>query len=186
MALTPNAEHVDQGVAKLLDQFRSQPGIVAILSAWLEQVQTFEDDAQDVAAGLNVDSASGYQLDVLGILVGEERQNLTDAQYRVRIKSRIGINISNGHADELLRIMTATLGTVVTMQEYAPAAFELYSVITNGNLLDEVAGVLRALRPAGVKGQLTYAGTTAFPIFQYDGAAGTGYDGTATYRQTIE
>lgn len=184
MPVTTNTNHVSEGLARLIATLRKPTSVSALLQAFLERVQDLENDIADVRDGLNVDTAADYQLDILGAIVGEPREGRTDAAYRIRIKARIRINRSNGHPDEVLEIMTSILNTPVTMKEFANAAFELYALITDTAILGEVSAVLRQIKPAGVRGTLTYhdAGTK----FVYDGAAGSGYDGAATYSDTID
>lgn len=184
MTLVKNTVHVTEGLAKLLGQYKDATDLRALFSLLLTQVQTIENDAADVIKGISVTTAANYQLDIIGAIVGEPRQGRTDAQYRPRILSRIGINISNGHPDEVLEIMTATNGgKPFTLQEYQPAAFELHGDIDPAQLND-VLGVLRELRPAGVQAYVTYALPSPSITFRYDGPDGTGYDSTAEYATT--
>jgi hypothetical protein len=182
MTVTQKTTHVVEGLAKLLGQFSGSVNLRNLLTILLTQVQSIENDVAAVAAGLTVSTATNYQLDIIGAIVGEPRAGRTDASYRPRILSRIGINISNGHPDEILEILTATLGHSVTLTEYAPAAFEIYTLVADPSVLADVVSVLTSLRPAGVSGYFTWhpSGT----VFQYDGAAGTGYDGVAQYSNT--
>lgn len=184
MTVTKNNAHVTEGLARLLGQFSNASDLRSLLALLLGQIQSLEDDASDVAAGLTVSTATNYQLDIIGAIVGEPRQGRSDVQYRPRILSRIGINISNGRPDELLEIMTATNGSSFTLTEYQPAAFELSGAIDVAQLND-LLDILAALKPAGVDAHLTYWIAPMTVRFQYDGANGTGYDATAEYITTV-
>lgn len=184
MTLVKKTVHVTEGLAKLLGQYKDATNLRTLMQILLGQVQTIENDSADIAMGMNVSTAANYQLDIIGAIVGEPRQGRTDAQYRPRILSRIGINISNGHPDEVLEIMAATNVNPLTLTEYQPAAFELRGVIDLAQLNDLLA-ILAALKPAGVGAYLTYW-IAAMPIrFKYDGVDGTGYDATAEYVTTV-
>lgn len=183
MTVTQKTTHITEGLARLLGQFSGSSNLRNLLTILLTQVQSIENDVAAVAAGLTVSTATNYQLDIIGAIVGEARAGRSDASYRPRILSRIGINISNGHPDEILEIMTATLGHSLTLTEYPPGAFELRTYIDPSAIAD-VMDVLGDLKPAGVRAYVTYSPPPPIIVFQYDGAAGTGYDGAAQYSTT--
>lgn len=80
--------------------------------------------------------------------------------------------------------MSSILGTTVTMREFAPAAVELYGLITDLSILEDVSAILRLLKPSGVRMTLTHR--PAGNIFAYDSGAATGYDSSAQYASTID
>lgn len=65
----------------------------------------FELAAQQVLTQRSVDNAIGAQLDVLGRLVGQPRNGVTDdALYRRYVRARIAANVSDGTIEDAIRI----------------------------------------------------------------------------------
>src|SRR5688572_13994483 len=105
MALTKIADHVEQGLRLLLDQYKDKPRLTALLSSYLNRVQELEDAAWDVRIKRFVDDAVGAQLDGIGRIVGELRQGRDDVTYRLFILARIRVNLSFGHADDVIDVL---------------------------------------------------------------------------------
>jgi hypothetical protein len=118
--------------------------------------QRLEDAAQQVLAGYQLDSAIGAQLDVIGLLVGQERAGLSDSNYRRYIRARISANRSSGTVEEILQVIGLVLNDLtatLVMQPQPPASFALRvdDVAVNDDIAGIVVSFLRESASAGVR-----------------------------------
>lgn len=113
--------YVEQGKERLLQQFKDQPNIEAILESFLGGLDSTREAAMAVLAFMDIDNVDGAILDILGKIVGETRKGNTDSTYRENIKIRIFLNSSKGTPDELLEILDLlTDSTKIQMYEHFP------------------------------------------------------------------
>lgn len=123
--LTHYRDHVEQGLSRLLWQFKDKPRIAAWTRSYLRQVQLLEDAAWDVLIKRWIDYAEGVQLDVIGKIVGELRAGRVDAIYKTFIHARVRINRSQGSTGDVLDVFQIISTTPAIFAEYAPAALFL-------------------------------------------------------------
>lgn len=144
-------DHEDQGVALFIDQFKGKPRLEAWAKAYLRQVQRLEDACWDVLLMRNLDKSVGVQLDTIGLLVGELRQDRNDTKYRRFIRARVRINRSKGNTKDVLGVLGIITSTPLHFKEFQPACLYIE--------LDEIAdedpvllyGQLRDTKAGGVK-----------------------------------
>jgi hypothetical protein len=119
-------DHVERGLANVLSQFRLATKLRAIIAAILEEVQIAEDTLADLAVGLTVDGAQGAQLDLMGALLGERRDALSDLWYRRFLYARAAIRVCQGTPDEVSQIAATLTGAPVAYSPAYPAGFRLF------------------------------------------------------------
>lgn len=150
-ALPKVLDHADQGVARLLTQYRRRPLIDAWARAYLNQVQKLEDACWEVIIARFIDSAVGDQLDMIGRIVGELRHDRIDVTYRVFIRARIRINRSKGNTKDVLDVLNIITAAPLFFREYQPACL----FIQLNQIADEdvvlLYGQLRDTKAGGVK-----------------------------------
>lgn len=107
MLVTEITTHVQDALGRLLQQYQGKPGIAALLSAIVEQIQQLENGMFPIDQGRQIfnGSAVGAQLDGLGQLIGLSRNGLTDAQYLVLLLGTIAEDNSDTTAETLLNIV---------------------------------------------------------------------------------
>jgi hypothetical protein len=109
------ADHATVGLARLIWQYRGDhPRLQAALQAQLDEDDRLEAVLYDVLVGLWPLTAVGTQLDLLGEIVGQERGDLTDDEYRIVILCRILANRSDGRTEDLLGIIDVAGATGTT------------------------------------------------------------------------
>lgn len=125
MSITHNLSYLTEGLGRLLEVFKNRPRIAALLTAWLTECQAVEDAMWSVFVEreLQGGTASGDLLDKIGKIVGEPREVLDDASYRILISARIKANRSSGRREELITIASLlNPGAVISIQDNYPAA----------------------------------------------------------------
>ena len=144
----------------LVSQYADATLLKALLCALIDPIQTLETAVNAIYNQvLNVDAAEGVHLDLLGRIVREARNGLSDYVYRRAIKTRILINRSQGRNPDLIRIARmfedmditgAEVGAFVSVRDVQPARVEVRVIHTPANLPREVHERVRAGKAAGV------------------------------------
>lgn len=97
--------HVTTGLALLISQYKDQPNIEALLTAYLNQVQVVEAGIIQVYNDvLSLDTSIGVQLDICGSILDEARSGDGDNIYRRRLKTKVQVIRSEGTVEDLIGI----------------------------------------------------------------------------------
>lgn len=162
-------DHVAQGVDLLLQQFDKSPKLRALLAAFLSELQLIDDSLADLHDGNFIEQAFGQRLDILGKVVGQQRAQMCDDDYRLWIRARILLNHCQGNAEDIYKILQVVLGEDVTLRidEHPEAVFTL-SVLKVVEKYDMgmILRLINAAKPVGVSAQLKHA--TRDPVFIFD------------------
>jgi hypothetical protein len=143
-------DHDAQGQALLIEQFQGKPRLEAWLRSYLRQVQLLEDATYDVLIKRLLENAVAAQLDAIGRIVGQPRQDQQDDLYRIFIAARIRINRSNGTSKDLLAVL-AIINAIPFLFEDAPPATVVVEFL-EPTAFDPVLllGLLRDTKAGGV------------------------------------
>lgn len=146
-------DHVVVALDRLLEQYRDQPRIASIITAFAEQSQGEEDAFSDLYDGRWIDNAEGKVLDDVGTIVNQPRLGLNDVRYRALIRAKIGQNVSQGDPERVIQVALLLFGaTLVFLQENYPAG---YNVSANQDIPIELINLfyseLDKVDPAGVR-----------------------------------
>jgi hypothetical protein len=158
MSLVEKTTHEAEAVATFLQQFKGKAKLAALLASYVDQVQQLEAVLFDVLASRAIDAAEGDQLDLLGDLVGQDREGRSDSDYRIWIKARIRVNLSSGTGNDIIATVGAILGTAgrVTITELPPAAMRVDVSNALGGTPADVAELISQARGAGIDCNLVY------------------------------
>jgi len=122
--------NVEQGLYRFPTQFDNSPLLQTYLSVYLRSVDILQGNAEEVLEGLRINTATGVQLDNIGSLVGEERLAREDEAYRVAIKTRITLNVSQGTPKDISAAAKAlSSSSKIRLWEHYPASV----VVSVGN-----------------------------------------------------
>jgi hypothetical protein len=173
MPLTKIDDHVEEGLALLLGQYKGKPRIAALLTVYLRRVQELEDAIFDVLVKRLIDNATGAQLAAIGRIVGQVNEaSWDDNTYRLFIKARIRANKSNGHGDDVIDVINLVEAADFVLSEVYPAAMYVeFGPPTDADpvILIELA---RRAKGAGVRLQLL-AGESEVGIDAFSFCTGT-------------
>jgi hypothetical protein len=161
--------HVGEGLDLLITQYKDKPNLAGMLTAYLNQVQELEDVFFDILAIFtDIDSQVGEQLDLIGRIVGQDREGRTDDVYLLWIKARIKVNKSSGIVDELLEILALVAPN--NTREYTPYYPASFTIRLVGALLEDAEQIAKLLGEAvgaGINGQLIYSLAADSDTFQF-------------------
>jgi hypothetical protein len=156
MAILEIKNQVEEGLGKLMTQWKDKPVVVGLLTSYLENVQQVEDVLFDLLEKRSLETAVGVYLDALGLLVGELRKGKLDDEYRRAVKLRIAINKSDG-TEPVIRelIKELTNADIVNIVDTYPAAVSLLlegeDVFVDQELVNEISNILAATISAEIK-----------------------------------
>lgn len=177
MSLELDDNHVAEGKAYLMYQYRGLPKMEALLTPFLEEIQEIENAAWTLISLKDLFLASGAQLDLIGRIVNRAREGRTDDVYRLWLRAQILINRSSGTANEMItlaRLVTGADVGEVTLIDWYPARFGVYVGV--GMTAEEAATLLELLilaKSAGVAVFLEYASSDE--SFVFEGGVGLGF-----------
>jgi hypothetical protein len=170
-----------EGLARLIGSAQT-PYTRGLLEPWLAAFQDIEDATWEVVTLRFLDPAEGIQLDRLGVLLGAPRGNLTDVQYKVRLRAQIIILRAEGVPPQLEQLLALCCPYNCTFDEQNTATL-LVSIVdaVDPAVLDIAVlfDVLVEAKAAGVRLQLEFspvADTFLFADFDAGGYTVPVYD----------
>jgi hypothetical protein len=179
MALTEKLNHVAEALDNLVQQFKGSGNLALFITSWVNEVQEQELEGMwfDLLENRWIATAIGAQLDGLGSIVGEDRQGRPDAEYRVAIIARVGINVGSGTPEQIITyVTTVTDGANVVLAEYFPAALTVRAITTL--TVEEatiIGNLLKEIKAAGVKIDFIYGVSPESELKKFD-IVGQGFD----------
>src|SRR5271166_5121103 len=105
MIVTEITNHVQQALNRLLEQYKGKPGIAALITALVTQIQDLENGFYPIDQLRQLAYAYGQQLDNLGTVIGFERNGLPDNEYFVLLLGTIAENNSDTTIPTMLHIV---------------------------------------------------------------------------------
>jgi hypothetical protein len=166
--------HIAQALDRLLLQFKGQPNIEGIISAYATQIQELETAVFDLMAERYVLTAVGAQLDGIGKVVDETRRGRDDTDYRVAILGKIQRNKANSTIEDLLTLFGLILpGFGYTLVEGTVASFVLSideALGVNDPTPEELGAQLHAAKGGGIRAQMVASTSPADERFEFAAA----------------
>ena len=132
----------------LYEQYKQSPNIVAIIEAIAERGDILDDIEQELYGMLDITTATGAALDLLGALVNVLRNGFSDEVYRARILGTAGASRSGTPEDIIATIKFLTGSTSVFYAPAYPAGFWAVPG-KNGDRITQRC--LDTIAPAGVQ-----------------------------------
>jgi hypothetical protein len=146
-------EHVEEAIAKLLQQYKGKPNIEGFVSALAEQVQSIENMLKQLFEETSIDTAVGVNLDIIGVIVGLTRTlGQADEDYREDLRVKVIQNLNEGTPQEFIDAALYFIGaTYVEYSELYPASVGIVAnVALTQAQADAIKIRLEAFLPAGV------------------------------------
>lgn len=166
------ADHVNQALARLHEQHKGKTNIEALLTALTSPIQDIEAAMIQLLLERTIDTAIGVQLDVIGKIVGQPRNGLSDDDYRRHVRARIATSNSKARVADLIVVSRLVLDDPTTAIEVDQTGAAAVVTRLAGTLVtDTVAGFLmdflRDTAAAGVRIHLQYLQAAEANSFQF-------------------
>ena len=159
--ITTVADHAQIMRDRLARQFQTSAFFKGVISAIGPRLNELETAFQALLTIDSIEESSGAQLDLIGKILGLQRQGLSDVPYQAVLRAQIVANRSSGTIEDLLAIVRLSLApysvTSIVLREVYPAAIEIHVAGTLATAPMAVIGILLGeARAAGVGLDLIY------------------------------
>ncbi|MCK5609844.1 hypothetical protein KAR91_48680 [Candidatus Pacearchaeota archaeon] len=155
--------HTERALSLLIEEFKHRVNIVKLIKVMVDQAQEIEDMENDLLTDRRLDQAADAQLDIIGDIVGEDREGRSDEDYRAAIRFKIYINVSHAEPETLIAaIKFITIATRVRLWEIQPATVLMY---TDGSVVPtDIVSFMELVAAGGVNLEYVASsfGTTPF------------------------
>lgn len=132
----------------LLEQHKNKPFIKGLLKAIITPLQKIEDRLFEIYKNADLNKATGYYLDRIGDIIGEDRNYREDEPYRLAIRIRIIANNGGATPDEIIVILRNIYSAEVKYSECGRAYFQIN--IKTPKKPKGINAILATLKPVGV------------------------------------
>jgi len=135
----------------LLEQYKYSDNMVAMISAFNDQMTEVESALFEIRDEFYLDTAVGVQLDTIGTIFNELRKGRTDTEYRAEIR-RKGATFLSGRPEDIITQLKV-LYNATTADYYGPertGEVASYIIVNDGTATQQD---LEIMSPAGVRSQ---------------------------------
>jgi len=172
------ADHADRAIDLLLEQFKLKPNIEGVIRATAASLQELENVFGDLLTQRYLDVAIGAQLDIIGIIVGLDREGRDDSTYRIALRTKISLNHSSGTPAAVIEAARFYTGASnVWYRELKPAT--IYVFTDGQSVPSDLHARIQEASPTGVDLNAVTNPGVAFEFSSVDGvsetATGTGF-----------
>lgn len=171
-------DYITRARARMLQQFKREeaPNLDKLLQMLISEIQLAENEINEIYTFRSVQTASGAQLDILGDIVGINREGRTDADFRAAIVIQIAVNNGGGQESVLAAMLgNLTDATVIDIWEVFPAGLDIF-INSDDLTLSTIQSLRRAI--AATVG-LSFSFTPGGVPFAFEGDSyGAGFGST--------
>ena len=129
--LVQNTQYEDFS-SLLLQQYQEKPNFLSVIRSCLDQANDIEQGIIEVRDEFYLSSSVGDQLDIIGQIIGLDRNGRDDDSYRTLLEIKAEINITAGTPESLIKTAVALYNaTKVEYKPRYPAKVQLWS---NGDI----------------------------------------------------
>ena len=123
-------DQISIGLDRLIHELKDKDAVEKMLSLFLTKVQEIEDAGFELLEQRGIFEAVGFQLDVIGKILGVKRLGLEDEPYRTALLLRIASNNADGTPNNLITLVKQYSGSDNVQLREGIIAFG--SLIVNG------------------------------------------------------
>lgn len=129
----PNVvDDADAAIARLPQQFRTKPKIVAIMRVLCAPMAPLRAALNDLLTKRSIDTSEGEQLNILARIVGQEIiEDVTATTLHSLIRARVRANKSSGLGDQILLVARLVLTDFASQVDVVAAAGALKLIARN-------------------------------------------------------
>lgn len=179
--------HEHLAVSRTIERWRTKAAQQAILRSFGPEIQELENVFWEILLSRFVTHAYGVSLERIGKIVGQAKEGMIEAQFRIWVMARIRINRSNGRPDDVIEVLQIVGEDDFRFLEYYPRSFDVHFDETPDTAADLLAGLVRPTRMGGIAGAVVGSPEpfSATIVGSYDEDLPTDTQGGADEAQTV-
>jgi len=172
--ITQVIDQKTQMISRLLEQYKDKPLIAAKLEIYAKQYLEAEAGLYGILKVMDLATATGYSLDIIGGRVGISRGVLSDTDYKSVIISQIAIQWTDSTIPSIINIFATITGAdTITYTQQGPANYSIMATNIDPLITESlIKDVMVSISPAGV-GVVTGKSTDDYFGFDEDINANT-------------
>jgi hypothetical protein len=168
-------DHEAKAYARLPVQFRQKPDMRALVRSRSLEAQEIEVVLMQLRLLLSIDDVEGYQLDVIGKILHQRRDDRDDPTYRVWLKARARLRNSHATAKDVLEVLRLAAGSGPEIAYFnTPPACFVVRMLSLSLYLNDMRELLTLATAAGVRSLLVHSTYPLAETFRFD--VGPGLD----------
>lgn len=174
--MTSITDHYERAVARLAEQLRDIPEVIALIRAKCRQTQDLEDAIAGMLAALGVDNAPLPLLKLYAKIVGLIPGSRTLDSLRRNVKALVKLNMASGTVPEVLaivRLLIPDTATIAAQEGRAQLAVSVAAYAMPDDVRGDISSLLHRAKLGGVRAFLEWATGTDALSFVADNDAGT-------------
>lgn len=144
-------DQVSKGLDRLIFEFQEKENIEKLHRLFLNQIQELEDANFSTLEQRGIYEAVGFQLDLIGKIVGLERKGLEDEDYRAALLLKISINTADGTPNRIVELMKDYTGSSDVRLFEGQIAWGVVNINPTQNINNTSYRLLQEIKPAGTK-----------------------------------
>ena len=159
MGLSKKVDYVEQGLDRLLQQYKDKPKIAGIVTPWLVWFQKFEDICWEIITLRYIDTGEGVQLDTIGKILDAPRPGgMVDFDYKIRLKARAIVLRSDGTPPKIQKLLQLCCPLPFTQEEFdvATLVITLHGIVAGVFDVNALFETLAESKMGGVRLELVY------------------------------
>lgn len=155
-------DHVAQALGRLIEFWKNKPDFKLWQTDYISEIRALENAIWQVILLRFPDNAGTEQLDVLGRIVGQDRDGLTNADYLLRIKARIRANGSFGTGADVIAVLKLITPKRFRFTRTGVASFNIeFLEIPTDSVIRQAPGLISDAKAAGVGASATFITSVA-------------------------
>lgn len=174
---------IDEAESLMLYQFSASQKLKALIRALVKPFYDADNEIAKLRNGHCIAQAQGATLNIIGSIVGQPRNDMSDEEYRPWIKVAICLNNSTGSAETVFTVLNILFGKKppIQMEEYPPndvvfTFFEypkfstttLFAIVRSAMPIGTTCQFIKAASGARLKVELSKA---TLSVFRFDHTA---------------
>ncbi|MCP3683336.1 MAG: DUF2612 domain-containing protein, partial [bacterium] len=104
-------DQIEKGLSRLIYELQGKENVEKLTTLFLKQVQDLEEANFSTLQQRGIYEAVGFQLDLIGKIVGLSRKGLEDEAYRAALLLKIAVNNADGTPESIIELMRNYTGS---------------------------------------------------------------------------
>ena len=159
MSLVKIDNYVELAQSRLIQLYKESKTNNDLLKNLVDPIQELENEFFELYGLKSISDGIGYQLDVIGKILGVDRLGRTDDNYRIILYIQTLINNSGGEPESIINIIKLLIEPDnINYTEIYPANYQIH--IQTDKFINNLTSFIQSISPAGV-GDITLTQSTS-------------------------